>query len=86
MNAIYTGHQCWASCHGASSTKAINKLADYVKYESDYSKEDCLKMLEELDVVVFMKNFKIYEISEVVGWDDQKHDLEYKTIFKRIDN
>lgn len=28
LNAAYTGHQCWASVHGVSSTEAIDKLAD----------------------------------------------------------
>lgn len=82
LNAAYTGHKCWASCHGASATQAMNKLADYVKYESDYSKEDALKMLQSLEVVVFMKNFKVAEIAEIVGWDDEKHDLKYRLIYK----
>lgn len=82
LNAAYTGHQCWASCHGASSTEAMNKLADYVKYESDYSKEDALKMLQSMEVVIFMKNFKIAEIAEVVGWDEEKKDLKYKLIYR----
>lgn len=29
LTAAYTGHQCWASVHGISSTEAIDKLADY---------------------------------------------------------
>lgn len=82
LNAAYTGHQCWASCHGASATEAMNKLADYVKYESDYSKEDALKMLQAMEVVIFMKNFKIAEIAEVVGWDDEKKDLKYRLIYR----
>ena len=60
----------------------MNKLADYVKYESDYSKEDALKMLQSMEVVVFMKNFKVAEIAEVVGWDDEKKDLKYNLIYR----
>ena len=45
LNAAYTGHQCWASVHGVNSTEAIDKLADYVKYESDYTKADVIRML-----------------------------------------
>ena len=82
LNAAYTGHKCWASCHGASSTEAMNKLADYVKYESDYSKEDALKMLQSMEVVIFMKNFKVAEIAEVVGWDEEKKDLKYNLIYR----
>lgn len=82
LNAAYTGHKCMASCHGASATAAMNKLADYVKYESDYSKDECLKMLQAMEVVVFMKNFKVAEIAEIVGWDEDKHDLKYKMVYK----
>lgn len=82
LNAAYTGHKCMASCHGASATQAMNKLADYVKYESDYSKEDALKMLQSLEVIVFMKNFKVAEIAEVIGWDDEKKDLKYRIIHR----
>ena len=82
LNAAYTGHKCLASCHGASATQAMNKLADYVKYESDYSREDCLKMLQAMEVVVFMKNFKVAEIAEISGWNDEKHDLDYRLIYR----
>ena len=45
LNAGYTGHRCWASVHGMSSREAIDKLADYVKYESDYSLNDIERSL-----------------------------------------
>jgi pilus assembly protein CpaF len=80
LNAAYTGHKCWASVHGISSTEAMDKLADYVKYASDYSKEDALRMLHNIDTVVFMKDFKVAEISEIVGWDEEAHNLKYKRV------
>ena len=80
LNAAFTGHQCWASVHGVSSTEAIDKLADYVKYESDYSKTDIIRMLRTMEVVVFMENFKVKEISEVVGFDEATQRLIYKRI------
>lgn len=80
LNAAYTGHQCWASVHGISSTEAIDKLADYVKYESDYAKEDVMRMLRTMEVVVFMDDFKVKEISEVIGFDEETKRLVYKRI------
>lgn len=80
LNASYTGHQCWASVHGINSQEAMNKLVDYIKYESDYSRVECLKMLHNIRYVVFMKDFKVAEISEVVGWDENKQDLKYQRI------
>lgn len=82
LNASYTGHKCWASVHGRNSTEAMYKLADYVKYESDYSKQDALQMLSGITTVVYMENYKVKEISEVVGWDNEVQDLKYKKIFQ----
>lgn len=84
LNAAYTGHKCWASCHGSSSTEAINKLADYVTYESGYSQAEAKKMLQSLETIVFMKNFKVTEISEITGWNEEKKDLTYRAIYRGI--
>ena len=80
LNASYTGHNCWATVHGMSSTEAMDKLADYIKYGSDYSKEDALRMLHSINTVVYLENFKVKEISEVVGWDPERRNLKYKRI------
>ena len=40
INAADTGHRCWCSVHSPSSTDAVDKLADYVMYETKYSKEE----------------------------------------------
>lgn len=82
LNAAYTGHQCWATVHGASSTQAMDKLGDYVKYASDYSREDALRMLMALNIIIYMKNYKIYEISEIDGWDYNLGTIHYKTIYR----
>lgn len=83
LNAAATGHRCWCSVHSASSKDAIGKLADYVMYESKYNLEQATYMLKELDTIVFMKDFKVEEISEIAGWDNEKKELVYHTVFKR---
>ena len=80
LNAAYTGHKCWASVHGASSTEAINKLVDYIKYQQDYTREEAMQMLTHIDTIVFMKDFKVAEIAEVTGWDEEAKQLKYKNI------
>ncbi len=81
LNASYTGHKVMCSIHSNSSQQALDKLADFIKYESDYTKEDALKMLASLSAVVFMKDFKVTEISEIIGWDDSVHNISYQKIF-----
>lgn len=83
INAADTGHQCWCSVHSPSSLDAIEKLADYVMYETSYSKDDATYMLKALDTIVFMKYYKVCEISKIVGWDHEKKSLIYSTLYKR---
>ncbi len=83
INAADTGHQCWCSVHSPSSLDAIEKLADYVMYATSYSKEDATYMLKALDTIVFMKHYKVCEISKIVGWDNTKKTLIYSSIYKR---
>lgn len=80
LNAVYTGARGWASVHGASATEAMKKLVDYIKYNSDYTQEEALQMLLHLNTVVFMENFKVKEITEVVGYDAEKGDLIYNKV------
>ena len=83
MMAADTGHRCWCSVHSPSSLDAIDKLADYVTYDTNYTKNEAVEMLKELGVVVFMKNFKVCEISEISGYDRQKKQLLYTPVYKR---
>lgn len=82
LNACYTGHVCLGSVHGNSSEEALNKLADYMKYESNYSQEELLSMIKDIDLVVYMKDFKTNEISEVSGFDSNKKQIVYNNVFK----
>ena len=84
MNAAYTGHKCWTSSHGKDSKEAMNKLADYVIHATNYGRLDVLHMLRFLQVVIFMKDYKIEEISEVVGVDETTGELIYKTVYDRL--
>lgn len=83
MNASYTGHQCWASVHGMNSQEAIRKLADYVTQGTRYSLRDAFNMLRFMEVIVFMKDFKVEEISEVRGVDPDTGEIQYELVYKR---
>ena len=59
-----------------------NKLADLVKYGSDYSFDEARRMLKTFDTVVYMENYQIQEILEVDGYDDETHQFNYINIYK----
>lgn len=81
LNAAYTGHKCWASVHGMNSVDAMDKLADYIKDATDYNKTEIMKMLRYISTIIYMENYRVKEISEVVGWDKENKELIFKRIF-----
>lgn len=85
--AATTGNKAWCSVHGSSTNGGIDRLCDYILKagNSKYTRPQALSMLKDLQVVVFMKNFKVVEISEIMGYDDVKEQLIFRTILKRQD-
>lgn len=82
-NCCYTGFITWTTGHGESSEDAIDKLVEYVIRVTGYDVSFVRKMLKSLGTIVFISGYKIMEIKEIVGYDDDKGDLLYKTIYRR---
>lgn len=82
LRASNTGHKCWCSVHSQSSEEAITRLADYVKLGTDYTLTEATRMLKDLEVIVYIENYKVKEISEIVGYDEDKKQIIYKSIYK----
>lgn len=80
LNAAYTGHKCIATVHGASSNEAMDKVVDYIKYNSDYTKAEAMQMLVHFNTVVFMNEYSVTEIAEIQGFDKEKEELIYKNV------
>lgn len=72
LNAAYTGHICATTIHSQSAMEALDKLTDYAKYNSDYKKEELMKMLCTFKTLVYIQDYKVMEIYEVEGWDENK--------------
>ncbi|MCU6763050.1 Type IV secretion system protein virB11 [uncultured Roseburia sp.] len=83
LNASYTGHRCWTSLHAMSSREAMIKLSDYAKYAGDYTREQVLEMFQDLRTIIFVKDFKICEITETAGYDAAEGNLIYREIYNR---
>lgn len=83
LNAAYTGHLGLATVHGQNGEAALYKLADYVKYESDYSQEEIRKMLGCISTVCYMRDFKLDTITEVTV--DDKGNLNTRCVYERED-
>lgn len=83
LRASNTGHKCWCSVHAQNTRETIPRLADYVKYGSSYSFTEATRMLKDLEVIVYIQDFKITEISEIIGYDDDNEKIIYRAIYKR---
>ncbi len=85
MVAANTGHQCMASVHGNSAIEAMDKLIDYMTWESRYSKEELAKMFKYMDITIaYCKDFKLAEITNINGYDEEKKEFKYHKVFNGI--
>lgn len=82
MTLLNAGGYTALTVHSTSATETMDKLADLVKYGSDYSFDDARKMLKTIDVIVYMEQYQIQEILEVVDYDITTHQYIYRKIYK----
>lgn len=69
-----TGSQFIMTGHGNSAKDAVFKIADYMKQETGYSFDQCLRFLTNM-IVVYCKRFKVEGIAYVKDWDREKERL-----------
>ena len=85
LDAVSTGHRGYATVHSDSSLNTIDRLVTLKKRDvkaQSYSDKYLRKLLAmSIDVVIFMKNFKVHEISEVL-YNKEKDDVEYNPLFE----
>lgn len=69
--------------HSPSSTETINKMADLAMrgYAKDINQAK--EMLRSFQTIVYLENFKIKEITEITGYNEDKHDMDYRYIYRR---
>lgn len=85
FDAVSTGHRGYATVHADSSVTTIDRLVTLMKRDTKaqmYTDKYLRKLLaQSVDIVVFMKNFKIHEISEVI-YNAELDDVEYNPLFE----
>ncbi|MDO4647082.1 MAG: ATPase, T2SS/T4P/T4SS family [Eubacteriales bacterium] len=70
--------------HSPSSTQTIDKMADLAMrgaYVSSY--EQAMRMIVSFKTIVYLQDFKVQEISEVVGWSEEKKAPIYRVVYRR---
>lgn len=76
LNAAYTGQICAATIHAPSADKAPDKLVDYAMYESRYSRDELMRMMDCFQTLVFMEHYKVAQIFVCKGWDGNEKKLK----------
>lgn len=82
MTLINAGGYAALTVHSTNAYETLDKLADLVKYGSSYTFEEARRMLKTFDTIVYMEGFKIREVLEVKGYNDQTHAFEYINIYR----
>ncbi|MCH4236468.1 MAG: Flp pilus assembly complex ATPase component TadA [Clostridium tyrobutyricum] len=83
FNAVYSGHIGWTSVHSPSSTECLNKIVHLMKYsKTDLPREDLMEMLTEIDLIIFMEDYKCYQLTEIAGWDDVNKKPLFNPVFE----
>lgn len=82
MTLINAGGYAALTVHSTNAYETLDKLADLVKYGSDYSFDEARRMLKTFDTVVYMEGYKIREILECTGYDDETKQFQYVHIYR----
>jgi pilus assembly protein CpaF len=54
-----------------------------MKYsKTDLPREDLMEMLTEIDLIIYMEDYKCCELTEVAGWDESKKKPLFNSVFK----
>lgn len=80
LNAAVTGQTCAATIHSSRADRATDKLVDYAMYESRYSRNELMRMMDCFKTVVFMSGYKVKQIFFCNGWSEERKELCYEQI------
>jgi pilus assembly protein CpaF len=83
INAAYTGQLCAATIHAPSADRAPDKLVDYAMYQSRYSRNELMKMMDCFRTLIFMEHYHVKEVFACEGWEEAKKNLSYQKIYGR---
>ena len=73
LNASQTGHKIAATIHSNSAANTFERMITLVKMAGVDLHEDTIRRIisQSVDIIVYLKNFKVAEILEITGYDEQ---------------
>jgi len=84
VKAGLTGHRILATIHSQSSADVFDRLITLIKSANvDHTERTLRRMLAtSIDVVVFLKKFKVAEVIEVTGYDEQNDAISIARLYE----
>lgn len=82
LNAAYTGQLCAATLHAPSADRAVDKLVDYAMYDSRYSRDELMKMMECFTTLVFMEKYRVKQVFANRGWNPETKEMTYERLYE----
>jgi pilus assembly protein CpaF len=84
ITAMNTGAEFMGTIHANNAYASIDRLAHCAKLASDYSVPMLMQMMTGLKFcLIHLSYYKIDEIVELCGWDEDKEKLIPHTVYKR---
>jgi len=69
--------------HSNSSTETIDKMADLAMRGYATSFEQAKRMMKSFETIVYLRDFKIQEITQITGYNEETKDMFYRPIYRR---
>lgn len=69
--------------HSPSATETIDKMADLAMRGYAQSYEQAIRMMKSFQTIVYLNEFKVQDIVEIEGYDEDRKKLKYRYIYKR---
>lgn len=84
LRAAFSGHKCLATTHSESAQDTMDRLLTLARPASFGESENVLKRMiaTGLDIVVYMKNFKVVEIKKIIDYSSENNTYETKILWK----
>lgn len=69
--------------HSQSSKDTIDKMADLaMRGTANITYDQAKRMIKSFQIIVYMEDYQVKEISEIIGYDEEKKDMIYRSIYE----
>ena len=69
--------------HSQSSKDTIDKMADLaMRGTENITYDQAKRMIKSFQIIVYMEDYQVKEISEIIGYDEDKKDMIYRSIYE----